>query len=316
MKMIDFVGHKRIYFTISLILIFVTFAVTAILGVEVAIEFKGGTMINYSYDGTVDVNEFQTKVEEIISSKVDITQGEDFTTDKKTIKVSLVSDEGLTADKQFELSNSLQETFAENNLTLLSSSDVNPSSGHDFFSKCLVAVAFALIVLILYIAWRFKRISGWSAGVVAIIALLHDIIMVYGTFAIFRIPLDANFIAVVLTIFGYSINDTIVIYDRIRENKHILGKNISRTELVNTSINQSLTRSINTSVCTIVAMIVVSIVALCFNVTSILSFSFPLIIGMITGVYSTVCIAGPLWVWWEDRREQKHSKMSKKAAKA
>ena len=110
--------------------------------------------------------------------------------------------------------------------------------------------------------------------------------------------------SVVLTILGYSINDTIVVYDRIRENKKILGKKTPVAELVNTSINQSLTRTINTSIATISTMIIVSIVAVVFNVESILSFSFPLIIGMIFGVYSTIFITGPLWVWWQEYKEK------------
>ena len=136
---------------------------------------------------------------------------------------------------------------------------------------------------------------------------MHDVIMVYGTFVIFGIPINANFMAVVLTILGYSINDTIVVYDRIRENKKLVPKNTPVSELVNLSMNQSLTRSINTSITTISAMIVVSIVALVFNVESILSFSFPLIVGMIFGVYSTLFITGPLWVLWQEHKE-KHKK--------
>ena len=314
MTNIDFVGKRKIFFTISIILICISFGVTAFFGVEVAIEFKGGTMINYNYDGDINLNEFDTKVEDILKTKVDITAGEEFTTGRKSIQISLVSDSGITADKQFELTNELQSAYASNKLELLSSNDVNPTTGRDFFNKCIVAVVFASILLILYIAWRFKRISGLSAGVMAVLALIHDIIMVYGVFVVFRIPINANFMAVILTILGYSINDTIVIYDRIRENQRIVGKKLSRAELVNLSINQSLTRSINTSLCTISSMIIVTIVALIFHVDSIMSFSFPMIIGMITGVYSTICIAGPLWVCWEEHKEKKKLKSAPKKA--
>ncbi len=307
MTKIDFVGHKKIYFTISAVLIIISLIVTAVFGVEIAIEFKGGTLIKYTYDGDINLEDVSSKTEDIIDTKVTVTEGKDFSNKTKTIQISLASDSGLTANKQLELTQGLQEAFADNNIELLASNDVNPSSGREFFNKCIVAVVFAGILLILYIAFRFKRISGWSAGVMAIVALLHDITMVYGTFVIFRIPIDANFMAVVLTILGYSINDTIVIYDRIRENQRIIGKKVTRAELVNTSINQSLSRSINTSMCTTLSMIVVSIVAVIFNVNSILSFSFPLIIGMISGTYSTICIAGPLWVWWEDRKEKRKS---------
>lgn len=305
---INFVGRGKLYLAISIPLIVIILVCTLIFGAEVAIEFKGGTLISYSHDSDIDIVEFGSNAEEILGQKVTATEGEDFATGKKTLQLSLVSAEGLTGDKQFELTNQLSERYPEGNLTILKSSDVSPSSGRDFFYKSLVAVALASILIVLYIAFRFKRMSGWSAGVMAVVALLHDVLMVYGTFVIFRIPIDANFMAVVLTILGYSINDTIVIYDRIRENQHGMGKKTPRETLVNTSINQSLTRTIHTSVCTLSAMVVVCIIAIIFRVDSIFSFAFPIIIGMISGTYSTICIAGPLWVWWENRKERRKAK--------
>ncbi len=300
----DFIGKRKYFFTLSISLFVIILLFTLFKGVDLAIEFKGGTFINYAYSGKIDYDEFSSVAEESAGTKADVTSGTDLASNQETIKVSFSTKNGLTADKQFELTQKLQEKFPDNNLDVISSSDVNPSSGKEFFQKCLLAVAFASIVLIIYIAWRFKRISGWSAGVFAILGLFHDVIMVYGTFVIFGIPINANFMAVVLTILGYSINDTIVVYDRIRENKKILGKKTPVAELVNTSINQSLTRTINTSIATISTMIIVSIVAVIFKVESILSFSFPLIIGMIFGVYSTIFITGPLWVLWQEYKEK------------
>jgi len=117
--------------------------------------------------------------------------------------------------------------------------------------------------------------------------------------------IDANFMAVVLTIFGYSINSTIVIYDRIRENNKLYGKKYSLAELTNMSVNQSMTRSINTNVTTISAMIVISIVAVVYGVTSIISFAFPMTMGLLSGAYTSTCIAGPLWVWLEEKKSGK-----------
>lgn len=299
----NFIGKKKYFFASSISLIVIIILFTIFKGVGLAIEFKGGTFINYTYSGTVDFNEFGSAAAEIVGTKATVTTGTDIASNQETVKVSFSTKNGLTADKQFELTQKLQEKFPDNNLDVISSSDVNPSTGKEFFEKCLIAVAFAFIVLIIYIAWRFKRISGWSAGVFAIIALIHDVIMAYGTFVIFGIPINANFMAVVLTILGYSINDTIVVYDRIRENKKVLGKKIHVAELVNTSLNQSLTRSINTTLTTITALVVVSIIAMLFHVESILSFSFPLIIGMVSGVYSSLFIACPLWVLWQEHKE-------------
>ena len=307
----DFVGKKKIFFTFSILLMVIILLFTIFKGVDLAIEFKGGTMTNYSYEGDIDLNEFSKTAADIVGFKANATLGSDISTNQKNIKLSFTSESGLTANKQYELTSGLREKYPNSNIEVLSSSDVNPTSGKEFFQKCLVAVSFAAILMIIYIAFRFKRISGWSAGVFAVLGLVHDIIMVYGTFVIFGIPIDANFMAVILTILGYSINDTIVVYDRIRENKKILGKKTPVGELVNLSMNQSLTRSINTSLTTISAMVIVSIVAVIFKVNSILSFSFPLIVGMIFGVYSTLFITGPLWVVWQEYKDKKGNSYAK-----
>lgn len=304
-KTIDFFGKRKVFFTISLVLIAVIAICTAVMGAELSINFKGGTLLTYSFSGTIDHNEVKSDIQTITGSNAVITEGEDFTTKSKTLNISLASNQGLTADKQFELTNTLQEKYADNSLELLSSSDVKPDAGKEFFLKCMVAVLLAFIVTIVYIAFRFKRISGWSAGVFAIIGLIHDIIMVFGAFVIFGYEINANFMAVVLTILGYSINDTIVVYDRIRENKKTLGRSVPVDELVNISITQSITRTINTSITTITAMLCVSIVATIFGITSILSFSTPLIVGMISGCYSTICICCPLWVMWQKKKKAK-----------
>lgn len=306
-KTIDFFGKRKVFFAISLVLIAVIAVCTVVMGVELSINFKGGTILTYSFDGSIDHAGVQEEIGSVTGLKAVVTEGEDFATKKKTLNISLASNNGLTADKQFELTNALQERYADNGLELLSSSDVKPDAGQEFFVKCMVAVLLAFVVTVIYIAFRFKRISGWSAGVFAIIGLVHDVIMVFGAFVLFGYEINANFMAVVLTILGYSINDTIVVYDRIRENKKNLGRSVSVEELVNVSITQCIGRTINTSITTISAMLCVSIVASIYGITSILSFSTPLIIGMISGCYSTICIVCPLWVMW-----QKRNKKSKK----
>ena len=135
----------------------------------------------------------------------------------------------------------------------------------------------------------------------AIVSLLHDVLMVLATFIIFRIPINDAFIAVSLTIIGYSINDTIVIYDRIRENSR-LSKKIDYPELVNSSINQTLSRSINTCLCTFVSIFIVYIFASIYSIESIKNFALPMMVGIFTGGYSTICIAGPLWAMWQVRK--------------
>ncbi|MBQ7783850.1 MAG: protein translocase subunit SecF [Oscillospiraceae bacterium] len=313
----DYIKNRKTYFIISSILVIFCILSTFIFGANLDIQFKGGTLITYLYEGDIDTAAFKTDAETALEGiAVKITTGTDFSTGKNNIQLSLLSNSGLTADKQIVLTNALEEKYAVNGLVLAESTDVSPSAGKEFFSKCIVASVFSAIVLIIYIAVRFKNIGGWLAGLCAIIALLHDIIIVYGTFVVFGMDIDANFMAVILTILGYSVNDTIVIYDRIRENQKIYKGKMSLAELTNLSTNQSFTRSINTSVTTIAAMLVVTIVAMVYGVQSILSFSLPMMVGLISGTYSTICIAGPLWVYLEERKSNKNNDGAKKQNKA
>lgn len=301
-KIYDFVGNKNTFFVISAVAIAVSILSSFIFGANLDIQFKGGTILTYVYDGEIDQSSFESDATEALGGiGVTSTVGEDFSTGRNNIQLSLISNSGLTSDKQFELTNTLTAKYAANNIELIESSDVSPSSGKEFFLKCLVAVLLSFIVLVIYIAIRFKNIGGWLAGVCAIAALLHDCIIVYGTFIVCHMSINANFMAVVLTILGYSINNTIVIYDRIRENETLYRKSKTRNEIVNMSITQSLTRSINTSITTIAAMLAVTIVAAVYGVTSIISFSLPMMIGMIAGAYSSVCFTCPLWITLEDK---------------
>ena len=163
-------------------------------------------------------------------------------------------------------------------------------------------------MLVIYIAFRFKKIGGLSAGVFALVALIHDILIVFASFIFFRLPLDANFMAVILTILGYSINNTIVTYDRIRENRTIYGKKMGLVELMNTSVSQTMTRSVNTTITTAFAALAICVVALVSGVESIISFAFPLLIGLVAGFYSSVFMSGSMWVSWQLHKEKKNEK--------
>jgi len=303
-KIYDIIGKKKIFFTISSILILISI-ISTFFGLKVAIEFKGGTMISYSYINEIDSNEAQSRIEEVLNNKILLQQGDLFNSDRKNLTITLVSTDGISSDLQNNLTSALKEQFSDNDIQILDSNDVSPSSGREFFIKCLVAVAFSALVLVIYISFRFKRISGWSAGIFAVIALIHDITIAYGGFVILGFEINSNFMAVILTILGYSINDTIVVYDRIRENKHLMGQSTPLYKLVNTSISQSFSRAINTSLTTIASMAVISIVAFVYQVNSILSFSVPLLIGMIIGTYSSLFLAPLLWVTWQTRKGKK-----------
>lgn len=305
MKTINFVGNRNKFFILSSVLILIIILFSFLFGVQLDVQFKGGTILKYTYSGEIDTSKVESTVEKASGMEASIQSANDSLTGEMRLVVTLPSSTGLTAEEQDAITESLKQNFADNSIEVLEISNVDAAIGREFLMKCLVAVSVAFILMIIYIAFRFKKIGGLSAGVMGVIALMHDAIMVFGVFVIFRIPLNDNFIAVVLMILGYSINDTIVVYDRIRENKRLLGPKVPVAELVNTSINETLTRSLNTSISTIIALSTICVVTVVCGVSSIISFAFPMLVGMISGVYSTIFIAGPLWVTWIEHKEKK-----------
>lgn len=301
--MIDFCGKRKLWFSISLGLLALSLIVALVFKVELDITFRGGSIVTYSFDGDVDKTAFENEVQTLLGQQVSLQEQTAINSDKVNYVVTLSAKSGITPEQQQAVSEGLAKAFPDNNIQVVSSNNVDAVVGRGFLIKSLVALLVAFLLLIVYIAFRFRKMGGWSAGVTAVLALVHDVMIVLATFIIFRIPISDNFIAVALTILGWSINATIVIYDRIRENAALAGKRgTDIRETVNKSINQSLTRTINTSVCTILAMVVVCVMALVFNVHSILEFAFPMTMGMVSGAYSSICIAGPLWEMIQQRK--------------
>ena len=154
--------------------------------------------------------------------------------------------------------------------------------------------------------FRFKRIGGLSAGVMALVALSHDVLIVFFTCVLFKIPIGDSFVAVALIIIGYSVNDTIVIYDRIRENSKS-HPDVAVETITDLSITQSITRSVNTNIAVLISVSMIYILAVMNSIDSIQSFALPMAIGSISGCYSTICIAGPLWVMWKKHKAKVRS---------
>ena len=303
-KVYDFCAKKKLILGVVIAVIVVLLAGIIIRGVHLAIEFKGGTLITYTYQGDIDSNAVSSAVSEIVGSSVVVRTGESLDSGGKQITISFVSKEGLTADRQTELTNALREKFASNALEIYDSNDVSPSSGREFLLKCFIAVLFAAVVVIIYIAIRFRNIGGWSAGVCSIFALCMDILVAFTTTIVCGFNIDSNIVAVILTILGYSINNTIVIYDRIRENRKLMPK-ATLNELINVSCTQSLTRSIRTSITTIGTMLIVTIVVMVTGYDSLLSFSVPLMLGLISGTFSSLFVAPVTWSWWKNKAANK-----------
>lgn len=302
-KVYDFCSQKKLILIIAVCVVLALIVGIIIRGVKLAIEFEGGTMLTYSYTGDLDTNRLDSEAESIVNVPVNVRTGESLDSSGMEVILSFTSEQGLTAERQFELTEALVSAFPDNQLELTDSSDVSPASGREFLMKCLVAMIFAAIVIIIYIAVRFRKIGGWSAGICSIFALCHDLIVALAASILFGFEFNSNIVAVILTILGYSINNTIVIYDRIRENR-TLYPTASLNELINMGCSQSLKRSIRTSITTIGTMVIVSIVVFASGYTSLLSFSVPLIFGLISGTYSSIFVAPVTWSWWKSKEKK------------
>ena len=301
---INFIGNRKKFYTFSCALIAIVLVFCAVFGVKMDVEFKGGSMVTLSYEGDVDLPGLKSEIgSQLGQNDLTLQTGSDIS-GNQTLTVTLPGSQTLTTEQLDDMLTAINEAHPENNFEQNEVSNVNATIGKEFLFKSLVALVAACVLILAYVAFRFRKIGGLKAGSTAIVALLHDMFVVFGVFVILRIPLNGNFIAAVLTILGYSINDTVVIYDRIRENSALYSKKqMSLAELVNLSVNQSFSRSLMTSITTCLALGVVCVVSVIYRLDSIYTFAFPLLFGMVSGVYSTICIATPLWVDWKSKKK-------------
>lgn len=312
----NFAGHRKIFVSISGVLIALVLVCSFALGVDMDIQFKGGAILTYGYEGQIDLAQVREETEAVLGSGVTLQTGSNAATGDNTVIITLPGASNITTEELAQLETALDAAFPDNGFEQLTVRNVDKVIGNEFLQKSLVAVAAAVALILVYIVIRFRNIGGLPAGVMAVIALLIDLCMVYGVFVVARIPLNANFIAAMLTILGYSVNDTVVMYDRIRENRTLYGNKMGFDELVNTSISQSLRRSLNTTITTCLALGVVCVVSIVFGLDSIYTFAVPLMAGMISGVYTSLCITTSLWAFWEHRKAGKADKAAPRAKKA
>ena len=307
---IKFYENRKIYFGITLAVFVIGIIFNIIFGTQLDIQFRGGTMLEYTYTGEIATADVEAAVEQATGQNVEVRVYENMGSgeDVNGLSITFAGTDSITVEQQEEIASLIREQYPDSSLTIEETSSVDRTMGSSFFAKCLVAVGITFVLLVIYIAFRFKKIGGASAGVISIIALLHDVVIVYFTFVIFQMPINDNFIAVVLTILGYSLNNTIIIYDRIRENRKALGPKAPTSQLVNLSINQTLTRSIFTSLCTFAASACVCVVGFIYNLTSVTTFALPMMVGVLVGCYSSVCITGPLYVMWRNYKDNKKAR--------
>lgn len=312
-KDLNFIGKSKVFFGISLAIIAIGLICNIIFGATLDIQFKGGTIVSYTFVGEIDQEALKDAIQSATpDNQVSFTITQDIMNntednDAYAVSIQFSGNESISSDVMSGITDTLEEKFPDNNFQYKENSSVEAAMGLKFLLKCLTAVAIASILMVIYVTLRFKRIGGLSAGVMALVALFHDVAMIYFMYVIFRMPIDSSFIAVVLMIIGYSLNDTIVIYDRVREERRIAGPKADIADVFNHSASKVMGRTIATSVTTLVAIGTVYVVALVFNLSSVQAFALPMMIGIVSGCYSSLCIAGPLWVAWNKRKSAKEA---------
>jgi preprotein translocase subunit SecF len=287
--MLRIIEKTKILFTISAILIAIGMGAWIIKGLNFGIDFVGGTVVNIKIGKDFNVEDVRKIAEKYDSqAQVQKVEGNEVT----------IRSNKLNNDQIPQLFKDIKDKYGLDDKALRSTDTIGPSVGKELREKAILSSIVAIIGILIYVTFRFEFISGMSA----IIALIHDLLITISVYTVFQVPVNSSFIAAVLTILGYSINDTIVVFDRIRENKK-LGKYRDYVTLANASITQTLARSINTVLTTLFTITAIYIL----GVPSIKEFAFPLIIGIISGAYSSIFIASPVWVLWMNKAKAKHA---------
>ncbi|WML35759.1 protein translocase subunit SecF [Clostridium sp. OS1-26] len=273
--MLKIIEKTKIWFSISLIIILIGVFTMVTKGLEYGLDFKGGTVveINVGKDfNKSDIDSITKKyASDIQSNKVNNTSIE-------------IKSATLTSDDVSNILKDIKAKYKDSSLT--NQEQIGAAIGKEARVKALQAVAVAIVFIFIYIGVRFEI----KFGMAAIISLIHNVLVMLSVYAVLRVPIDSSFIAAALTVIGFSVHDTIVVFDRIRENEKSMRR-VDPVIVANASLTQTLARSINT-----VLTVVITLTAVYVLVPSVRNFSEPILIGIITGCYSSLCIATPFWV--------------------
>ncbi|MCD7763832.1 MAG: protein translocase subunit SecD [Lachnospiraceae bacterium] len=298
-KAFDFVGHRRVFFAVSIVLILVgpvCMGINSAMGngaLNLSLDFKGGTSTTVSFNEEMTLDELESDVKPIFTEITGDAEVQ-FQTVQDSSDV-YIKTAVLDLDQRQEVSEALQEAF-DLEETAITYESISATVSNEMRQDAVVAVIVAAICMLIYITIRFHDVRFAGS---AVLALLHDVLVVFACYALVRISVGSTFIACMLTIVGYSINATIVIFDRIRENQKLMAGD-SLAQIVNTSVTQTLTRSIYTSFTTFITIFMLYIL----GIATIKEFALPLIVGIVAGAYSSVCVTGSLWYVMKSHQKQ------------
>lgn len=280
MKIIDFMKRRNLWFGISGIVIAIGIVMMLVNGLNLGIDFTGGSSIQANIGKSFNISDVRAITDKFDKEAIVTYAGQN--RDIALIKTKVT----LTIDQQGEVIKDFQDKFGLQQ-TNIQFETIGATIGGEMTRQALMALLLANLGILIYISFRFE----WKFGIAAIAALIHDVLIMLVVYSVAQIAINASFIAAILTIVGYSINDTIVVFDRIRENKKHMKK-VDHNSLVNKSISETLTRSINTSLTTLLTILTLYIL----GVPAIKDFALPLVVGILSGTYSSIFIASPLWV--------------------
>ncbi len=295
MPKFDIAGHRKIWFLISLILIIPGFICMGVRGFNFGIDFTGGTIIDLRFEQPVTLTDVRSSLAQygLDGSTIQLAGAESGIESSENVMIRTVD---LEENQRKEVMASLTKDVGT--YTVLREEKVGATIGGELITNAVLALVISWALIILYVAYRFE----WRFGVSAVLALIHDIIIVLAVFSFTQRQIDSSFIAALLTIVGYSINDTIVIFDRIRENLKLhFRRGGDVNELVNRSIYQTLTRSLYT----VFTVLFTTFALYWFGGETTKDFAFALLVGFASGCYSSIFIASQLWIELRNRTERR-----------
>jgi preprotein translocase SecF subunit len=283
----NFTHNYKKWFTISAAIILLGLILSLVNGVNVGIDFSGGTMMQFDLGEEVQINAVEDLIDEFDLNPEIIHAGDE------NHEIIIRTKKSLSNEERVNIFNNFKDEYNLEDSAFLGAEQFGPSVGAEIQERALISILLAGLGMLAYISFRFQVLYGLSA----IVALIHDVLILLSVYAILRIPINSSFIAAVLTVVGYSINDTIVIFDRIRENVRKVKKK-SFMEIANISLNQTINRSINTSLTTL--LVIGSLFVL--GTPAIKEFATPLLVGVLAGTYSSIFIAAPTWALIKEKR--------------
>jgi len=293
----NIIGKRKIFYIISLALIIFSIIAVSVWGLNFGIDFAGGTLIELNFN-KADKEVSTTEINEAISG-VEIKS---LTIQKTGDSSILIRGEGIDKEKNEEIQNIIREKIGDFKEERFET--VGPTVSSDLRKKAIIAVIVASVAIIIYLAIAFRKVpkpaSSWRFGIGAVVALIHDLIIVTGIFAILghfysNIVVDSLFVTALLTVLGFSVHDTIVVFDRFRENLRRMAVSSNNIEFIaNVSVKETITRSLNTSI----TVIIVLLALLLFGGETIFSFVLALLIGVVIGTYSSIFVAMAILVDW------------------